>query len=741
MSDRVIRLKTMADAAKVCEVMAKTTQEFRGLPVARILLRHAAFIALVVLSTIPSWADELGNAVRTAVGKTDASVVRLRVIGGESSVDGDKVNSLVTTAVVISEAGEILTSQFALQGNPEAILAEDKSGNRANVKVVATDHVRRLVLLKAVKGQWTPAMPAVTDKVAIGQWSIALGRFYQSDSSSVSVGIISALSRIHGMAIQTDAKISPINYGGPLINLDGQVLGILVPLSPRGQGNASAGIEWYDSGIGFAIPMQEALMIADRLRSGKDLKPGRLGVKLATAGIFSSDIRVERTASKGPADLAGLKKNDQLVSVNGRVIERISILEEAVASRYAGDSLALQIKRGSESLTATVELVEELPTQVPAYLGFMSVRSAKARTSKGIPGAEAIAKLLEGGLPGQAPAKPAPAPKEQAGEESDHVPLVVVNNSPASNANLPERVEVLKLNDQKTTSLAELRVLLADLSSGSNAKIEYRLPGSVETKTADLVTEAKPEGVTQLSSEVLAAIKAAGESDMKSNEKTQPEDTVAGEVAPSEKALPEGNPDAADGVQRKELPFEERGKAIVFSSTKPSSVLHGIVILISAHDVPEEQVLVKWKPFLNSQNLVVAVPVNPEKSALTADDIPLVMSTIQGIGAKSNADLRRIVVVGEGEQSRLAWQLTFGGPSPVSGIALTSGWISTAESEGAEGSGHSILLMQSPKDAQSKALFSESRESLQKAGFWVSQPTDDTSERSIADWSLLLRAF
>ena len=80
-----------------------------------------------------------------------------------------------------------------------------------------------------------------------------------------------------GRAIQTDANISPANYGGPLIDIEGHVLGICVPLSPRAQGAAS-GVDWYDSGIGFAIPLSGAKRLIDEMKTGKHIKPGKLGV-------------------------------------------------------------------------------------------------------------------------------------------------------------------------------------------------------------------------------------------------------------------------------------------------------------------------------------------------------------------------------------------------------------------------------------------------------------------------------
>ncbi len=698
--------------------------------------------AIASLCSSELHADELGDAVRAAVKQVEPCVVRLRVIGGEQSVDGDTVNSLVTTGVVISDKGEILTSQFALEGNPEAILAEDNAGHRTNVEVIATDHVRRLVLLKARDGQWTAATPATASTVRVGLWSIAMGRFYSPSSSSISVGVVSALNRIHGMAIQSDAKISPVNYGGPLINLQGQVLGILVPLSPRGQGNASSGIEWYDSGIGFAIPMEEAMKIAERLRSGKDLKPGRLGLKLVTSGIFSSDVRIDRLVPKGPADSAGLKKNDQLISVENRPIERMSILEEAVASHYAGDSLTINVKRGTETLTLTVELAEELPLQTPGYLGLMTVRTTKSKETGGPADAGAIARMMQGLAPQKIGAGADRTTAKDPKEESDFVPLLVINDTPASKAGIPQRIELLKINESKTPGLGELIVAVTEIQAGDNARLEYRLPGESEVKTADVTTAPYPETIVSVSDKVLDAISAAGQENIAKLKAVQAAPEGKQENAtPADATAPTENADPTGTIQRRELLFDERGKAVVFSSTRDSGLLPGIVILISAERESEEQILQSWKPFLDSHNLIVAIPVNPERAKLTADDIPLVMTTIQGLASGSRADLRRIVVVGNREQSRLAWQLVFGGPSPIRGIALTDGWISAADLEGADGADQSILLLESSRNAQSQALLAQSRDALRKAGFWVTRPSDSNLEQAIANWSLLMRSF
>lgn len=697
----------------------------------------AGLSVLAVASTsLRIQADELGQAVRAAVRSADSSVVRLRVIGGEQSVDGDKISSLVTTGVVVSNAGEILTSEFALQGKPEAILAEDIAGKRTNVEVIATDHLRRLVLLKAKEGQWTPIRPAASQSVRIGQWSIAVGRFYAAESSNVSVGIVSALHRIHGLAIQSDAKISPVNYGGPLIDLQGQVMGILVPLSPRGQGSSTSGIEWYDSGIGFAIPMEDALRSAERLRAGRDLKAGKLGVKLAAAGVFSSRIRIERVIPKGPAEAAGLQKNDVLVSVDNRNIERMSILEEAVASSYAGDSLQIAIKRGDEDLSFAVTLAEELPIANPGYLGFLTTRIATKTKEGAMRDGAAIAKLLQNlPLEQKPPAEKSPD-EGTSDEKSDAVPLLVINESSAAKSGLPQRIELMKINGTATPDPGELFTALADIQAGDKLTIDYRIPGQIDLKSAEITTESRPENVTRLSADLLKEISVVSQETLS---KLKAEQDATKDAPAVEEEKPGSG--SENNIERKELSFDERGRAIVFGSSNPSGILPGIVILLSAEAESEDQILTRWRPFLDSHKLMVAIPVNPEKSRLTPDDIPLVMTMIQSLAGRSKADLRRVVVVGNREQSQLAWELVFGGPSPIRGIALNNGWISSAEAASVDGTDKSVLLLEQPTTKQAEALMAQCQEALRKSGFWTARPVDSETERTIADWSILLRSF
>src|SRR5690606_26761884 len=113
--------------------------------------------------------------------------------------------------------------------------------------------------------------------------ALALGKVFDAAVPNASPGILSAKNRIWGKALQTDAKTSPFNYGGPLIDIDGRVLGIVVPMSMTSD-DVMTGAEWYDSGIGFAVPFAQVQESVERLRDGEDQYRGVLGVTMSRPG-------------------------------------------------------------------------------------------------------------------------------------------------------------------------------------------------------------------------------------------------------------------------------------------------------------------------------------------------------------------------------------------------------------------------------------------------------------------------
>ena len=134
-------------------------------------------------------------------------------------------------------------------------------------------------------------------ELAVGQWTIAVGRTYPDSFPNVSVGILCAINRVWGKAVQTDAKVSPSNYGGVLIDIRGRVIGMLVPLSPQQEGEF-AGAEWYDSGIGFAVPLADIWPHLEKMKQGIDLQPGLLGVSLKGTDIYTLPATIAACAAE-----------------------------------------------------------------------------------------------------------------------------------------------------------------------------------------------------------------------------------------------------------------------------------------------------------------------------------------------------------------------------------------------------------------------------------------------------------
>lgn len=321
------------------------------------------------------------QAIRAAAERVAPSVVRIETVGGLERVGRVPVNLGPTTGLIVHEDGYILSSAFNFIQQPASILVTLPDGRRLPARVVARDHSRMLVLLHVATEQKLPVpQVAQRDEVEVGQWAIALGRTYDQPQPSLSVGIVSATNRIWGIALQTDAKVSPANYGGPLMDIRGRVLGVLVPLSPQRQAGEVAGAEWYDSGIGFAIPLWDVLPRLPALIAGQDLYPGLLGIALKRGDIYTTPAELAAVQPGSPAYRAGLRAGDTIVEVDGQPIVRQAQLRHALAPRYAGERVHLVYLRGSSGdlprKEAIVELADKLVPYEHPFLGLLPMRDA-----------------------------------------------------------------------------------------------------------------------------------------------------------------------------------------------------------------------------------------------------------------------------------------------------------------------------------------------------------------------------
>src|SRR5438552_1884954 len=268
--------------------------------------------------------DELQEkAMKGALEKVAPSVVQIETTGGTDIIDtgprGQPIRKGVgpTTGLIVSPDGYIISSAFNFANKPSFILvAIPNRKERLPAKVISTDHARFLTLLK-VEASGLPVPVATPRKeIRVGQWSLALGRTWAAvdHPPSMSIGIISAIDRMWGRAVQTDAKVAPVNYGGPLVDIAGRVQGVLVPASPRGE-DETAGYEWYDSGIGFAIPLEDIFASLPRMKENKDLRRGLLGVTPKEGDIYTTAAVVGTVLPLSPAAGAGIKAGDVITEV------------------------------------------------------------------------------------------------------------------------------------------------------------------------------------------------------------------------------------------------------------------------------------------------------------------------------------------------------------------------------------------------------------------------------------------
>ncbi len=270
------------------------------------------------------------------------------------------------SGMVMDSQGYILTNHHVAGGATkiEVLMAD---GERYSAKLVGTDPKTDLAVIRiSPKG----SLPCVTfgdsDKVEVGEWVVAIGAPRGLDKS-VTQGIISAKHR-RGITdpsgyqdfLQTDAAINPGNSGGPLLNLYGEVIGVNAAIATE-----SGGFE----GIGFTIPSNMAVHIAKTLIAHGKVERGWLGVgvrDLTPELARSLHLEMEKGASVadvikgGPAEKAGIKKDDVIIAYQGKEITDASALRNDVAVTPIGQDVKITVVRGGkkEELTVTIGSLE-----------------------------------------------------------------------------------------------------------------------------------------------------------------------------------------------------------------------------------------------------------------------------------------------------------------------------------------------------------------------------------------------
>jgi serine protease Do len=276
-----------------------------------------------------------------------------------------KQNSLGSGFIIDTE-GYIITNNHVITDADE-IKVKLKDGKEFNAEIIGKDPTTDIALLKIKP---TKDLPALTlgdsNDLEIGQWVVAIGNPFGLEDT-VTAGIVSAKGRVIGAGpyddfIQTDASINPGNSGGPLINLKGEVVGINTAIIAGGGGS-----------IGFAIPINMAKDIIDQLKKSGEVSRGWLGVaiqdldeELKSYYKVDSGVLITEVFADDPADKAGIKANDIIVSVNGTPVNSSRELSRLIAAVPVGDKAELKINRNGDMMTKKIVVAKRDETKLAA---------------------------------------------------------------------------------------------------------------------------------------------------------------------------------------------------------------------------------------------------------------------------------------------------------------------------------------------------------------------------------------
>ena len=263
----------------------------------------------------------------------------------------------VGSGFIIESNGLILTNAHVVEGATTIyVTLTDKREFKA--KLLGMDKRTDVAVVK-IEARDLPKLPlGDSSKVRVGEWVLAIGSPFGLENT-VTAGIVSAKSRDTGdylPFIQTDVAVNPGNSGGPLLNTAGQVIGINSQIFSRSGGYM---------GISFAIPIDEAMRVADQLRTNGKMTRGRIGVALGemTKEVAESlglgkprGAYVRNVEPGGPAAAGGIEAGDVILSFNGRDIAKSTDLPRVVGETKPGTSVPVQVwrKGGTRDLTVTV---------------------------------------------------------------------------------------------------------------------------------------------------------------------------------------------------------------------------------------------------------------------------------------------------------------------------------------------------------------------------------------------------
>ena len=268
--------------------------------------------------------------------------------------------SSLGSGFIIDKNGTVITNNHVIANAEDIIVRVGDKEYKA--KIIGSDPYADIAVIKiSSKDSFKPVNFGDSDKARVGDWVVAIGNPFGL-GGTVTSGIISARNRDINLTryddfIQTDASINQGNSGGPLFNLNGDVVGINTAIIAPGQAGSI--------GIGFAIPANAAKNVIDQLIKYGETRRGWLGVRIQEVTKEIADVEnlkkvkgalVASVGEKSPADKAGIKAGDIILEFDGKKIETMRNLPRVVAGTEVGKSVSLKIWRNKKEITKRLTL-------------------------------------------------------------------------------------------------------------------------------------------------------------------------------------------------------------------------------------------------------------------------------------------------------------------------------------------------------------------------------------------------
>ena len=268
-------------------------------------------------------------------------------------------SSALGSGFIISEKGIVITNNHVIQDS-EDIVVRVGGDKEYKATIIGQDPLSDIAVLQIVsKEKFIPVKFGDSDKARIGDWVIAIGNPFGL-GGTVTAGIISARNRSIGLSryedyIQTDASINSGNSGGPLFDMNGDVVGINTAILGKGG----------SIGIGFSIPSNNAQKVVDQLIEFGETKRGWLGVRIQLVTKEIADVEkldeprgalVASVAKKSPSDKAGIKAGDIILEFNGTEINEMKELPKIVAQTKVGKIVEVKIWRNKKEIIKKIKL-------------------------------------------------------------------------------------------------------------------------------------------------------------------------------------------------------------------------------------------------------------------------------------------------------------------------------------------------------------------------------------------------